>query len=132
MALCGQTAPFLYHHSDTSNIRTVGPIRTSLASHTLQSQEIEECGLRDLGLLHTWPCRSKSKSAVTIEQSAFPKIHESKTFYKYRANSVSTTVGQQRSALEQLERMVKGRHTHGQTDYCNPPAHEQRVKYILP
>ena len=23
--------------------------------------------------------------------------------------------------------MVKDRHTHGQTDYCNPPAHAQRV-----
>ena len=28
--------------------------------------------------------------------------------------------------------MVKDRHTHGQTDYCNPPAHAQRVnKYII-
>ena len=65
--------------------------------------------------------------AITFEQSTFSKSTSQKP-WKYRANSVSTTLGQQGSRLEQLERQQT--QTHTQTDYCNPAAHAQMVNNL--
>ena len=52
--------------------------------------------------------------AITFEQSTFRKIDQSQEVSKYHADSVSTTLGQQGSTLEWLER--EHTHTHIHTD----------------
>ena len=47
--------------------------------------------------------------------------------WKYRADSVSTMLGQQGSTFKHAVRMV----TDTQTDYCNPAAHAQRVNNVI-
>ena len=54
---------------------------------------------------------------ITLNKALLAKSTSQK-LWKYHADSVSTTLGQQGSTLEQLEREQTHTHRDRQTDYC--------------